>query len=202
MELSLGISLELKLQQAYGHINDGELPASCLEGLNKLLVEKKLSRKDIIAKSKISDNSFDQYVRGGRNPGRDVVLKLCLGMGASINETNRLLELAGRNRLGTNSDGRDNIIAYCLLPADSGHRATRRNMLVGCHFLLSFRVGSRSKELSSPQDIGGVEIGWINNIYSCCTVLCYCFYMNSNICITQEIALTFCRPLYLGRDVT
>ncbi len=50
---------------------------------------------ELIRRSGLERSYFYQVMKGKRNPGRDKVLRLCLGAGLSLKETTRALELSG-----------------------------------------------------------------------------------------------------------
>ena len=50
---------------------------------------------ELIQKSGLERSYFYQVMKGTRNPGRDKVLRLCLGAGLGLKETTRALELSG-----------------------------------------------------------------------------------------------------------
>lgn len=50
---------------------------------------------DLIRRSGLERSYFYQVMKGTRNPGRDKVLRLCLGAGLDLKETIRALELSG-----------------------------------------------------------------------------------------------------------
>ena len=55
-----------------------------------------------------------QILRGIRRPGRDKLIQIALGLGCSLEETQRLLRLGGRNELYSRVR-RDAAIIFCLL---------------------------------------------------------------------------------------
>ena len=50
---------------------------------------------ELIQRSGLERSYFYQVMKGTRNPGRDKVLRLCLGAGLDLKETIRALELSG-----------------------------------------------------------------------------------------------------------
>ncbi len=50
---------------------------------------------DLIRKSGIERSYYYQIMKGAKNPGRDKILRLCIGAGLDMKETTRALELAG-----------------------------------------------------------------------------------------------------------
>ncbi|MBQ4362116.1 MAG: helix-turn-helix domain-containing protein [Lachnospiraceae bacterium] len=62
--------------------------------LSNLISEKGVTTAQIIEKGNISKNYIYNILNGERkNPGRDKVIALCIGIGATFAETNRALEL-------------------------------------------------------------------------------------------------------------
>ncbi len=62
--------------------------------LNELMAEKDLTVPDLIDRSGISRNYIYNILSGERsNPGRDKVIAICIGLGASFTQINRALEL-------------------------------------------------------------------------------------------------------------
>lgn len=50
---------------------------------------------ELIQRSGLERSYYYQVMKGTRSPGRDKVLRLCLGAGLSLKETTRALELSG-----------------------------------------------------------------------------------------------------------
>ncbi len=62
--------------------------------LNDIMAKKGISVSELIAGSGINRNYIYNILNGQRkNPGRDKVLALCIGLGAGFADTNRALEL-------------------------------------------------------------------------------------------------------------
>ena len=76
-------------------ITDRSLP----EYLQELLEEKGLRRPDVIREAQIGETYGYYIFTGQRNPKRDFVIRLALAMDCTLLETNRLLQVAGLNRL-------------------------------------------------------------------------------------------------------
>lgn len=55
----------------------------------------KVDSGELIRKSGLERSYFYQVMKGTRSPGRDKVLRLCLGAGLTLRETTRALELSG-----------------------------------------------------------------------------------------------------------
>lgn len=58
-----------------------------------------LSAKDIINASGIERSYFYHILSGQKTPGRNMILRICLCMGATLNETNQLLRLSNQGVL-------------------------------------------------------------------------------------------------------
>lgn len=54
----------------------------------------KMDNGELIQRSGLERSYFYQVMKGTRSPGRDKVLRLCLGAGLSLKETTRALELS------------------------------------------------------------------------------------------------------------
>ncbi|MDO5132673.1 MAG: hypothetical protein Q4D81_06805 [Eubacteriales bacterium] len=54
-----------------------------------------MDSSELIQKSGLERSYFYQVMKGTRSPGRDKVLRLCLGAGLDLKETTRALELSG-----------------------------------------------------------------------------------------------------------
>ncbi len=63
--------------------------------LNELLEKKGLVRADVIKKSQLSEIYAYQIISGVRRPERKKLLALTVGMGLDLEETQRLLKVAG-----------------------------------------------------------------------------------------------------------
>ena len=53
------------------------------------------SDTDLIRASGIEKSYYYQILKGTKSPGRDKILRLCIGAGLSLQETTRALELSG-----------------------------------------------------------------------------------------------------------
>lgn len=58
-----------------------------------------MTPKDIISKSGIERSYFYHILSGRKTPGRNIILRICLCMSATLNETNQLLRLANQGVL-------------------------------------------------------------------------------------------------------
>lgn len=80
--------------------------------LTALLAEKGLVKKDVIKRSCLQEKYAYQIFSGIRdNPSRDKVLALCIAMGLTLEEIQKLLKITGYSQLYPR-DPRDNVIIY------------------------------------------------------------------------------------------
>ena len=83
------------------------------EQLSRRLVEKGLTRADVISAAGLNDIYAHQIFAGKRRPSRDKVLCLAFGMALTADETQTLLKDCGYAVLYA-KDRRDSIILYAL----------------------------------------------------------------------------------------
>lgn len=83
------------------------------EYLHELLAAHSLSRADVARGSAVNATFVYQVFEGSRQIGRENAIKLALGMGCNLRETQRLLRHAGVSELWCKSR-RDAIIIYCI----------------------------------------------------------------------------------------
>lgn len=67
---------------------------SFTEYFKSLTSVKSLTDTDIIKASGIEKSYYYQIMKETRKPGRDKILRLCIGAGLNMNETTRMLELS------------------------------------------------------------------------------------------------------------
>jgi len=100
--------------ESYIKSNGDELNRNfmCVDrALTMLLAEKKLKKSEVIARSGIEIHYAYQIFSGTKTPSRNKVVMLCIGMGATLEETQALLKQTGYPVLyGRN--GRDNAIMF------------------------------------------------------------------------------------------
>lgn len=82
--------------------------------LNDLFRTKKISKAALAKRASMSEVYLHQVFAGQRNPSRNRILCMCLGMSASLDETQRTLKLCGAAELYIRNR-RDVIISYGLL---------------------------------------------------------------------------------------
>lgn len=86
---------------------------TCAEYLSYLLVEKNLTKSEVIQKSEL-DQTYAYHIFAGRkNPSRLKIIALALSMKLSVEETQRLLYYAGAKRLYVRNEW-DSIITFAL----------------------------------------------------------------------------------------
>ena len=83
------------------------------EYLNKLCSERGLITARVIGEAQIERSYGYQIFRGIRKPSRDKILQIALGMHLNMEETAKLLRLAGLSPLYPRLK-RDAVISYCL----------------------------------------------------------------------------------------
>lgn len=83
--------------------------------LMSLIEQKKLTKAAVIKLSGINSPTYGYQILDGRkvNPDRDKVLMLCIGMGATVEETQSLLKVTGYAPLYAKNE-RDNFILYSI----------------------------------------------------------------------------------------
>ena len=81
--------------------------------LYELMKQHGLDAGRLVVKSLLSRSFAYQICSGERQPSRDIVLRIAIAMGASVDETQQLLRLAQRGTLYPR-DPRDAVIIYAL----------------------------------------------------------------------------------------
>ena len=81
--------------------------------LSKLLIEKNMSKSQVISDANLARTYGYQIFQGEKNPGRDKILAIAFAMHLSLEECNRLLTLAHTNILYS-KNRRDAIIIFAL----------------------------------------------------------------------------------------
>ena len=100
---------------AYIRDNERTFSAPSIPALLAELYEKKeLSKAALARRAGMSEVYLHQVFSGRRNPSRDRLLCLCVGLEANLEETQRLLRQASYGQLYPRSK-RDAIIAYGIL---------------------------------------------------------------------------------------
>ena len=93
----------------------GELEfKSMSEYLSMLLTEKRLQKNEVIARSNLDRNYAYQIFNGRKkNPSRDKILMLSIGMGLTLEETRKLLKVCELTDLYVRNP-RDSILMFCI----------------------------------------------------------------------------------------
>ena len=82
--------------KAYLHNNQSFFSKiELLELLETLLKQSRLTKAEIARRSGMSDVYLYQVLAGRRNPSRDRLLSLCVGLGATLDETQQILRQGG-----------------------------------------------------------------------------------------------------------
>ncbi|MBO7453367.1 MAG: helix-turn-helix transcriptional regulator [Clostridiales bacterium] len=100
------------LDNYIGEIN-GKYKLRFYEYLSVLMRERNLTSTDLISASKIDRSYWYQIEKGDKTPGREKVIMIALGLKASLEETQKMLGLAGQNQLYS-KDVRDSLIIYAI----------------------------------------------------------------------------------------
>ena len=87
---------------------------SICELLNRLFQKRRISKATLAKQSGMSEVYLHQVFSGRRNPSRSRLLCLCVGLNASLEETQELLKQCGFAQLYP-KDRRDAIILYGIL---------------------------------------------------------------------------------------
>jgi transcriptional regulator with XRE-family HTH domain len=87
---------------------------SVAELLTKLYEKKKISKAALARKAGMSEVYLHQVFAGRRNPSRDRLLCLCVGLEATLEETQRLLQQASYAQLYPKNK-RDAIISHGII---------------------------------------------------------------------------------------
>jgi hypothetical protein len=108
--LKSGKDIKVILQENESHITAPTLK----EHLEKLLQSRGLKRQDVIKRAELDGNYTNQLFSGIRtNPGRDQTLSLAFGFELNIEETERLLKIAGVGALYPKNK-RDAVILHAI----------------------------------------------------------------------------------------
>ena len=114
VDLSRGLmreaNLDTYLAQNESAFSDQDITAL----LTKLYKRTGLSKAALARQAGMSEVYLHQVFSGRRNPSRDRLLCLCIGLDATLEETQRLLKLSAYAQLYPRSR-RDAIIAYGIL---------------------------------------------------------------------------------------
>ena len=89
------------------------LDTTFIEYLNSIIAGRNLKRSDIIKASGLTETYAYQIFAGNKNPSRDKLIALVIGMRLSLEECQKLLQLAGVNELYP-KNFRDAVIIFSI----------------------------------------------------------------------------------------
>ena len=92
--------------------NAADTPVFC-QYLYRLMEERHLSPKEMISETGVHKSYFYAVLAGQRTPGKNIILRCALVLRCSLNETNRLLRLAGLSDLYARMR-RDAVLIYAV----------------------------------------------------------------------------------------
>lgn len=113
-DLFLMLENETNISRNWEHISENMDTPSFCEYLNSLISARNISIREFIVKTLLSRSFTYQIFSGDRIPGRDIILRIAIAIGFSVDETQRLLKLAGRGALYPKVK-RDSLIIYAIL---------------------------------------------------------------------------------------
>lgn len=94
--------------------NDDEyLSKPLCEIVGGIIKDKKLKKADVVARSGLNRIYAYQILSGKRVPSRDKLIALCFGLLSGLEETDKLLKLAGYSTLYAKNK-RDSIIIFAI----------------------------------------------------------------------------------------
>lgn len=108
-EIKSATNIEDLLTKNKKHLLIHSLP----EYLNTLLIQKGISRADVVRGSQLDRAYVYQIFSGEKTPSRDKLIAIAVGMRLSDSETQKMLKLSGNRELYA-KDERDTIILYAL----------------------------------------------------------------------------------------
>ena len=108
-ELRQTISVDEYLTQNSGEI----ITESLTDVLKEMLETHNMSKAEAIKASNVNEVYGYQIFKGLKNPSRDKILTLCLGMEMTLAEAQRLLKVAGLGELYSRNR-RDAVIIFCI----------------------------------------------------------------------------------------
>lgn len=100
--------------QTFIERNDDEFLSKPLcEVIGGIIKDKKLKKADVVARSGLNRIYAYQILSGKRVPSRDKLIALCFGLLSGLEETDKLLKLAGYSTLYAKNK-RDSIIIFAI----------------------------------------------------------------------------------------
>ncbi len=109
-EIAKSEDLSQFLRKNEGNFLNTDIPAA----LGTLQASKGISKAAIAKRAFISEVYLHQIFSGRRKPSRDKLLSICIGMDATLDETQTLLHQCGFSRLYAHNK-RDAILMYGIL---------------------------------------------------------------------------------------
>lgn len=108
----------LKSKKTYEEFFEQEIGELCFssiaEYLDVIIKEKGVSKSQVIKRANLDKNYAYQIFNGNKtNPSRNKILMLAIGMKLTLNETRKLLKIAGLTDLYARSP-RDSVIIFCI----------------------------------------------------------------------------------------
>ncbi len=85
-----------------------------------ILIEKNLTISQVIISANMNESYCYQLFKGTRNPSRDKIIQLALGMTLSVQELNKLLRIGGKGELYCR-DKRDAILIFAINQGSTFH---------------------------------------------------------------------------------
>lgn len=102
------------VRKALKKIKNETFKASFGQYISQIIISKGFTNKEVIEKAGFSKDYFYQVINGRKKqPSRDKVLQLCIGLELGVEEANTLLKKANHNELYARNE-RDVIIILCL----------------------------------------------------------------------------------------
>jgi len=93
-ELLFALSQTDNIHSYLNEFSDSFINASVTEKLNKLIIEKSISKAAAIKNAEINEIYGYQLFAGKRKPSRDTLLCLCVGLALNVDESQQLLKEA------------------------------------------------------------------------------------------------------------
>ena len=112
-DLFLMLENEADISRNWEHISENMNTPSFREYLYSLISERNINTREFIVKTLLSRSFTYQIFSGDRIPSRDIILRIAIAVGFSVDETQRLLKLADRGALYPKVK-RDSLIIYAI----------------------------------------------------------------------------------------
>lgn len=94
-EILSGVDTEKKMEEFLEQPKVADSFKNFPDYFRSLPEKNALTEGDLIRRSGIERSYYYQIMKGTKHPGRDKVLRLCIGAGLTLRETTRALELSG-----------------------------------------------------------------------------------------------------------